>query len=209
MDPLERGSTVVGVIGYREKTKSGKPRYCLYSQDGEDLIIAAEEQATKHFRYVISESSTAFETDSPRFIGTVTPVDQKFCQVSALDPEQREALIDVLKVGIGRKRRDIPEYTILPVFQNVGDTRFFIAKADYGGIVQASREEIEDVMQQVGALPSPRNQAMKYICDDCFMLAAVHDDEYKFMVGHPLSVFQGFCIVMAIMKNIEHTPQST
>ena len=203
MDPLERGSTVVGVIGYREKTKSGKPRYCLYSQDAEDLIIAAEEHASKHFHYVISESSTAFETNSPHFIGTVTPVDQKFCQVSALDPEERETLIDVLKVGIGRKRKDIAEYTILPVFQNVDDSRFFIAKADYGGIVQASREEIEDVVQEMDALSSPRNQAMKYISDYCFMLATVHEDEYKFMVGHPLSVFQGFCIAMAIMKNIE------
>lgn len=200
LQPLDKGETVMGVIGYREKTKSGRPKYCLYSPDGENLLIAAEEHSS---RLVISKSSKVFDVESVYFMGTIAAADQKFSQVVARDPVSVDALVDILKIGIGRRRKDLPECTVLLVFQSADNPIFFTPKVDYGSLTQASRDEIEDTMTAMGALPSPRNQVFKYIVDDCLVLAATGEDEYKLIIGHPLSVFQGFAIAVAILKNIE------
>lgn len=202
LHPLEKGETVSGVIGYREKTKSGNPKYYLYSLNTEELIVAAEQRNSGRLHFLISKSATLFGKDEWPHLGTVSALDHKFCQISARDISQPGTEVNILKIGFGRKRNDSMERTILLVFQNSEHPDLFIPRTDYGSIAQADPDETRSVTESIGGLPNSRNQILNYILDNCFLLVMTEEDEYRFQVGHPLSVFQGFCIAVAIMTNI-------
>jgi hypothetical protein len=198
--PLPRDSPVQGILTYRKRTKSGKSCYCIYSPD-DSLIIAAQETALKSAYYKISISSLVFRRSSSEYIGTLYHTEGSPCCNMVIPSGSSRIPTEILRVSFQR-RRSAAGVEIALAWRLLSDTSLFDESEDYEKVCQDDPESIPALLPGDGRAPSPQDQVFTHSGLPCLVLGRLHDDEWHFFVAHPLSVFVGFGIALAILRKI-------
>lgn len=189
-DPI---NNFLGIFSKRSKTKSGYPRFYLYSENKNKLILSAESHVFKNARYEISNNSNDFTENSNYYLGRlINHLDQDLCfaksKISINSNEIKKNLIIKFSKNdqkINFLPNDFPNF-LLDQIKFSDFNLFFQLFPNFLNIENSNRNIL---------------LTFNNIC--CFTFAQINKDEYFFYVSKPLSLFQGFCIAISIIRKIK------
>ncbi|EAY12293.1 hypothetical protein TVAG_160990 [Trichomonas vaginalis G3] len=99
-----RTERFTAVISRRQKTKSGKPRFYLYTMDNQNLIVCAEYYYNSFINFRISQTTSSFEPESQDYLGKIEHSDlsSKYAIFKQKESEEKvkvaETSFDINKV---------------------------------------------------------------------------------------------------------------
>ena len=203
MSPLNIGSSFIGIFTRRSVTKSGFPRFYVYTLDQNDLVIASELHYYRDLCHRISLSSTNFELNDRYSIGQLKRKEFSPSFIGKLnhftDNSRNE---DSIQIRVGRKfEKETDNFkeidiTILPHSPNQIEDDF--------SIVQRPFTSFSKLFPDVKFIESKKNVLFMVKKSHCFSLAKQYEDEFHFTVSYPLSIFQGFCIAISLFQKVKH-----
>jgi hypothetical protein len=196
--PLPNGETYVGVFCRREKSKSGHPRYYLFTP-AEDLELAAELRADGDLRFLIALGSVDFNADgNPLYLGDMTRFGASATYSARLRTNTK--VLNVRYLCRGQKKPFNAQRCVIVTPIDEAGERPPLVQMDFRQNFANKFPSIE----QTAAI-SEKN----FFLGDAegshrFSLARVEDDEYHFAVSGEISVFQGFCIAMTAFHGVRY-----
>lgn len=188
--PLTGENQFIGTFVRKNKTKSGKPQYYLYSKENEDLILCASENAP--LTYIISQSATNISLSNEFYIGTLTG-NRKDCRWTGIlgTPPVEQITIEYVKAS-DKKQEVFREVKIvinssieLPQRQPVKIGDKYLMQSPAG---------IESVVSQKNMIiDSPKGHS-------AIIFQKCSDEEFYLSVREPCSIFHGFCLALSTLK---------
>ncbi|OHT01949.1 hypothetical protein TRFO_31069 [Tritrichomonas foetus] len=182
--PIEKNSTFQGFFVRKKKTQKGKTMFYLYSEDEETLLLCAIESSS--YVYEISRNAKNINKTDPYFCGNLIG-NNSTLTYSATDHEGKNQLTIQFKKANER---------IFRRFSAIAPPNF--------SIVQREPQYINGVWMlkypHYDGISSQKNFMMDFDDDYCIAFEKLHDEEYYFSLRYPLSLFQGFCLSLSVMK---------
>lgn len=200
-------SSFSGIFVRRRETKSGLPRFYLYSLDLGTLILAAEAHHYGDTMFRISLSSTTFVPKDPHCLGTL--INKEYSpwyigkQVSLYNTGREQETIGIKYLR--KYERTVPfrqmSIIILP------DDEYYYSDSeeeDQAQIIQIDFAMFPKYNSAINTQKSNKNVLLTQNKRHVFSLAKTSEDEFYFTASSPLSIFQCFCIALSVFKNIQN-----
>lgn len=170
----------------RRKNNKNKTYYYLYTEDEENLLLCACESG--QYGYDISRNAKNISKVDPYFCGTLQGNNSSLIY-QGLDFKGEEHVNIKFKRQSERKEpfRQLSA-TIPPNIQ----------------ILQREPQYIKGSwvlrFPTIDGISSEKNFMMDYNDDYCFSFEKIHEEEFCFLLRNPLTLFQGFCLALSVMR---------
>lgn len=184
-----------GIMTRREKSKSGRPRYYLYTTDSQNLICCAEHFYNNVITFRIALSPNGFDPDNEFYLGKIEHKDisnKYHIKVPGEDGKSHDVIITSFNSYALKKSPDREMYI---EFCNVPE--------GFNPIERQPFAEINQIYPGIQPMQSKQNVYFKQAGKPCFSLIQVQEDEFLFNCDAPFSIFQAFacaCTTMLILK---------
>lgn len=198
MAPIPEGTTFNGIFTRRDKTKLGSSIYYLYSQDSENLLLAATPiGSSKH--YVISTSSTEIKEGSEFHVAS--------SEVSGLAytfyDHAHKPVIKVIHKSLSEKKGLLLQIEIQlfnenhePIEDETKKVVQRLPKKENGvNVLRMPSIPIPGMTMK----PSEKNLILEYKNEISLAFQKMEDDEFYLAIRSPLSILQGYCVALAMM----------
>lgn len=183
------------ILTHREKTKGGKPRYYLYTQDEKQkLIIAAQHYPRYDVTFRISSSGNEFDKESDFYLGKIVHLENF--------PDYK-----IYTVEKGQDKVEVAETLFYRKFERKTRERKFdiklIGKEDLN-IEMLPFEEFHTDNPTIEVKESLQNFYFKLNGKPCFTLYCTEEDEYQLVATAPFSIYTAFTIAVTTMILIRY-----
>jgi hypothetical protein len=200
--PLPDGDTYVGMVCRREKSKSGHPRYFLFTPD-EDLELAAECCAGNNLLFSIALGSVNFSADAnPLYLGKMTRsgASATYSVTQRTDAGANAKVLDIRYLWKSEKKAfDASRRVIVTPVGEAGESPPLV-QMDFRENIAKKFPGLEQT--------TPVSEGNFFLgnADGAhrFSFAKIDNDEYHFAVSGGLSVFQGFCIAATTFHRVRY-----
>jgi hypothetical protein len=200
--PLPTSETYSGIFTRKERSKSGHPRFYLFTP-AEELELAAECHGSGDLSFPIAHSSVHFsESQNPLFLGLMTRAKDAptyFVKLRDDHGEHKDALTVRYLCRWEKRVLDFSRVMVVMPFAN-GIAKQEIRQLDF-------RDNIGKVFpkMELDAEKSIKNVFLGTAdSGHQFSFAKLAEDEYQFAVSGGLSVFQGFAIAISTFYKTRH-----
>jgi hypothetical protein len=193
--PLPPSETYTGIFSRKKKTKSGHPRFYLFTST-DDLAIAAECHSSGDLRVSIALGSVNFsESSNPLHLGMMNRgKDSPIYFVTLCDDHGEPQTVLTVRYLCRWEKRGLDR------------SRVMVVTPFEDGVAKQELQQL-DFRENIGKIfPKMECDAEKSIknfflgtADGAhqFSFAKIAEDEYQFAVSGGLSVFQGFAIAVS------------
>lgn len=207
MGPILDRSSFSGVFVRKRETKSGLPRFYLYNQDLESLVLAAEAHHHGDTVFRISLSSTAFVPKDPHSLGSLYNKEYSPWyigkQLSFINTGREQETIGIKYLRKYERKDQIKKMSII----FLPEDEYYYSDSeeeDQTEIKQVDFKLFPKYISSIKAKSSSKNVLFLQNQRHVFSFGKIDDDEYYLTVSNPLSIFQGFCIALSLFKKIQN-----
>lgn len=186
-DPIDENRIFQSSFIRKKKTKNGPTKYYLYSEDQQDLMLVATIDTTCCF--IITQDALNISRKSEYFVGEIVG-NRSELTYKGIDLKGKEQISITFMNNKDKKGNLFFKHVKVQI---PGDYEILQRQPSYvNGVYVLNFTET--------VIPSKKNFILDYHCDSCFSLGKLYEDEHLFIVKNPFSIFQGFCIAIASMK---------
>lgn len=183
--PIPKGIPFRASFVRKAKTKNGDTKYYLYTEDQQDLLLVSSKISSS--TYVITQDSLDVSTTNEKFMGHIV---YNSTHISFLCSDQQEEEQIYINYKKGPKEW--------------GKYREIIIKLPNEEIQIEQRKPTKcgktySLMFPVDCEMSKKNLILEYKSEFCLVFGKMDEEEFVFIVRHPLSIFQGFCVAISTM----------
>lgn len=176
----------VGVF-VRRKNSKNKTCYYLYTEDEENLLLCACESG--QYGYEISRNAKNISKLDPYFCGTLQ-ANKSSLTYQGIDYKGAEL------INIKYKRRSERKEPFRQLSATMPpDIQLLQREPEYINGSWILRFPTLD------GISSKKNFMMDFEDDFCISFEKIHDEEFCFFIRKPLTLFQGFCLALSVMKS--------
>lgn len=197
--PLPEGESFTAIVTHRSKTKSGHPRVYLYTEN-EDLLLAGECYGVGHTKFRIATGSSNFDkVGNPGYLASVErSVIQRTWYVN-LEKDGASKLVLKVRYLLRKEKESRDRVMIVMLMNPGGDVQEQLHQQEFAPFFA---EKFPDLPEPPA---NPQRNFFLTAGEDkhAFSFAEISDDEYRFCVSGPLSIFLAFCIAVTIFYPID------
>ncbi|EAX89522.1 hypothetical protein TVAG_372340 [Trichomonas vaginalis G3] len=191
-----RKERFTAIMTRRKKSKSGKPRYYLYTMDNQNLIICSEYHVNTTIPFRISQNISDFNPESESYLGKIehSELSNKYTIFKKDGSEN--------KIKIATTRFELKFHKTTNHDREMDITLY----SDNEEPIPVNREEfnkIKELYPDLEFIQSMQNIYFKYEGKHCLSLVQIHPDEFLLDIDAPFSIFSGFASSLTTMVKIK------
>jgi len=183
------------VIGRRDFKGKQPVKVCMYSNDQEALIIAAQKSLQPFTSYLISSSSKAIWGSSPYYLGSVSIID-RYHQTTGLSVSANSDLT----INTSIRLKYFHDQKIIHCHLPPTDGVYF--SLDNPNIAP---DEKHIILKSTDLCIDHSRIKLRFEYEDrlSFLFEQTHNDEFTLQISYPFSIFQAFVVVLFILNVCE------